>query len=97
MKDLLLETQVARQNLRQFYDSHYAEMSLLLPHPLSPWVFTPIEESIDKVFVPMSKGKEPKNEEFFLVIESLSRYQKNLKKLLGYETEAKLEDVYPFT
>jgi len=62
----------------------------------SPWVFTPIEERLDKIFVQISEGKRPADREFTLVINALMKYQENLKRLLGYETIEKLEEIYPF-
>jgi len=96
LRDLLLETQTANQELRKFYLSKYTEMNLLLPHSLSPWVFSPIEERIGKIFAQISEEKEP-IAEMTLVIKALMKYQKNLKKLIGLETEMKLEAIYPFT
>jgi hypothetical protein len=96
IEDLLLKTQKAEQNLKQFYDTNYSQMNLLLPHPLSPWIFAPIEERLDKILVQISEGKRPAGREFTLVINALMKYQKNLKRLVGYETEKKLESIYPF-
>jgi len=96
LNDLLLETQTAYQEFRKFYLSKYTEMNLLLPHPLSPWVFAPIEERIGKIFGQISEEKEP-IAEMTLVINALMKYQKNLKKLIGFETDMKLETIYPFT
>lgn len=97
IEDWLLKTQKAEQNLKQFYDSNYSQMNLLLPHALSSWVFAPIEEHLNKILVEISEGKKPEDREFTLVVNALMKYQKNLKTILGYEIEAKLEDVYPFT
>jgi hypothetical protein len=96
LKDLLLETQNAEQNLKGFYDSNYSQMNLLFPHPISPWVFAPIEEHLDKILVQISEGKRPADQEFTLVINALMKYQENLKRLLGYETKETLEEIYPF-
>jgi hypothetical protein len=96
LKDLLIEAQNAEQKLKQFYGSNYSQMNFLLPNPISPWVFAPIEERLDKVLVQLSEGKRPADQEFTLVINALMKYQKNLKKLLGYETMEKLEEIYPF-
>jgi hypothetical protein len=30
------------------------------------------------------------------VIDALMKYQENLKKMIGYETEVELEEIYPF-
>jgi hypothetical protein len=95
LKDLLSETQNAEQNLKGFYDSNYSQMNLLFPHPISPWVFAPIEERLHKILVQISEGKRPADQEFTLVIYALMTYQKNLKRLLGYETMEKLEKIYP--
>ncbi len=95
VKDALTKTQRAEQDLKQFYDFNYTQMNLLFPHPISPWVFAPIEERLNSVLTQISEGKESSDREFTLVINALMKYQENLKKLLGYETEAKLEDIYP--
>jgi hypothetical protein len=96
LDDLLMETQNAEKKLKQFYDSNYSQMNLLLPNPISPWVFAPIEERLDKILVQISERKQPADQEFTLVINALMKYQKNLKRLVGYETEKKLESIYPF-
>jgi hypothetical protein len=95
LKDLLLETQKAQQDLKNFYLFYEIRIDLLLPHSLSTWVFAPIDESIDKIIVQISDGKEPN--EMTKVINALMKYQKNMKRLLGYEADKKLENVYPFT
>ena len=95
LKDLLLETQNAEQKLQKFYNLNYSQMNLLFPFPISPWVFTPIEERLDKILVQISEGKRPADREFTLVIDALMKYQENLRRLLGYEME-KLEEIFPF-
>lgn len=96
LKDLLKETQNAKHNLREFYLAIKTEIDLLMPHSLSTWVFAPIEERIDKILIQISEGKEPHRQETTVVINALMRYQKSMKKLIGLETESKLEDIYPF-
>jgi hypothetical protein len=96
-KTLLIETQTAKQNLREFILAKSTEIDLLMPHSLSTWVFAPIEERIDKILVQISEGKEPLPQETTVVINALMKYQKNLKKLIGFETEKELEDIYPFS
>ena len=86
----------AHKKLKEFYLSNYSEIDLLLPHPLSAWVFAPIGEKVDKIMAQISQGKEP-SDEFTQAINALMKYQKNLKKLIGYETKVELEDIYPFT
>jgi len=95
IKDLLIEAQQAFLDLKKFCDANYTELNLILPHSISPWVFAPIEERMNKIFIQVSKGEQPL-EDFTTVINALMLYQKNLKKLLGFETETKLEDIYPF-
>jgi hypothetical protein len=95
LKDLLLETQKAQQDLKEFYLFNEIQIDLLFPHSLSTWVFAPIDESLDKIMTQISEGKEPMNE-MTQVINALMKYQKNMKRLLGYETDKKLENVYPF-
>ena len=97
LEDLSKEVQNAEHKLKQFYDFNYSQLNLLLPEPISPWVFAPIEERLDKILVQVSEEKQRTGKEFTLVINALMKYQKNLKKLIGYETEAKLENIYPFT
>src|SRR5271157_1428977 len=96
VKFCLIKTQKAEENLKQFYVSNYAQLDLLLPQSISPWVFAPIEEHLDDILVRISRGMEPKQGEFALVINALMEYQKNLKRLLGYETMEKLKEIYPF-
>jgi hypothetical protein len=96
MADLLKATQLAVQDLKKFVQDRYTEMSFLIPNELSSWVFAPIFELIDnKILEPMSKGEKPMKE-MTLVVNTLMKYQKNLKRLLGYETMEKLEEIYPF-
>jgi len=97
LKDLLLEVQTAKQNLREFILAKSTEIDLLMPHSLSTWVFAPIEERVDKILVQISEGTEPLPNETTVVINALMKYQKNVKKLIGLETRKKLEDIYPFT
>jgi hypothetical protein len=95
INDLILETQEAMQNLKSFILEKSAEIDLLFPHSLSSWVFAPIDEKIEILLTQVLDGKQPYTE-ITQVINALMKYQKNLKKLLGYETDVKLEDVYPF-
>ncbi|MGA9387658.1 MAG: hypothetical protein WBV70_02400 [Candidatus Bathyarchaeia archaeon] len=96
MGDLLKETQLAVQDLKKFVHDRYTEMSFLIPNELSSWVFAPIFELIDnKILEPVSEGEKP-IEEMTLAVNTLMKYQKNLKRLLGYETMGKLEEIYPF-
>jgi hypothetical protein len=97
VNDLLLKTRKAEYNLKEFYRLNYSQLNLLLPNSISPWVFSPIEERLNKILADISEGKKTTSQEFTLVINALMKYQKNLKKLIGYETEAKLENIYPFT
>jgi glutamine synthetase len=96
LKDLLLETQTAYQEFQKFRLSKCTEIDLLMPHSLSTWVFAPIEERIVRILTQISEGKEPLPQEITVVINALMKYQKNLKKFIGFETEKKLEDIYPF-
>jgi hypothetical protein len=95
LKDLVLETQKAQQDLKKFYVLNEIQIDLIFPHSLNTWVFGPIDESIEKIIVQISDGKEP--DEITKVVNALMKYQKNMKRLLGYEADKKLEDVYPFT
>jgi hypothetical protein len=96
MADLLKATQLAVQDLKKFVQDRYTEMSFLIPNELSPWVFALIFELIDnKILEPVSRGEKP-IKEMILVVNTLMKYQKNLKRLLGYETIEKLEKIYPF-
>jgi hypothetical protein len=97
MEDLLAETLDAHKKLKEFCLFNGIQIDLLLPHPLSTWVFAPIGEKIEEITVEISQEKEPSKEAWFNAIDSLMKYQKNLKKLIGYETEVKLADIYPFT
>ena len=96
LEDLSKELQNAEHKLKQFYDFNYSQLNLLLPKPISPWVFAPIEERLDRILSQLSEGKKPADQEFTLVINALMKYQNNLKRLLGYETREKLEEIYPF-
>jgi hypothetical protein len=96
MKDLLTTTQLAVRDLKNFVEGKYTEIGFLIPNELSAWVFAPIFELIDyKILEPLSKGEKP-IEEMTLAVNMLMKYQKNLKRLLGYETMEKLEQIYPF-
>jgi len=96
MNDLILETQKALQDLKGFILQKGTEIDLLFPHSLSSWVCAPISEKIGAILAQVSNGKEPLKE-LTQGINALMKYQKNLKKLIGYETEQKLEDIYPFS
>lgn len=96
INDLILETQQALQNLISFIREKGTEIDLYFPHSLSSWVFAPISEKIEEILAQVSEGKKPENE-MTQVINALMKYQKNLKKLIGYETKQKLEDIYPFS
>jgi len=96
MEDLLRTTQLAFQDLQTFIHDKYAEMSFLMPNELSPWVFAPISELIDvDILRPISKGEKPIRK-MLLAVNTLMKYQENLRKLLGFETEARIDSVYPF-
>jgi hypothetical protein len=95
LEDMVTETLNAHKKLKEFYLLNYSQIDLLLPHPLSTWIFAPIGEKIDKIIAQILQGKEP-SDEFTQVINALMKYQENLKKLIGYETKVKLEDIYPF-
>jgi len=97
LNDLLAETQTAHQKLKEFISSKYYEMSLLLPHFLSPWIFAPINELVEsKILEPISKGEEPMDE-ITLAINTLMKIQKNLRKLIGFEIDVEMERVYPLS
>ena len=95
MEDLLSESLDAYKKLKEFRSVNGVQIDLMFPHSLSTWVFSPIGEKIDKIILEISQGKEP-SDEFTQVINALMKYQKNLKKLIGYETKVELEDIYPF-
>lgn len=97
LEDLLLEAQTAYQDFQKFHLSKSTEIDLLMPHSLSTWVFAPIEERIAKILDQISNGKQPLPQEITVVINALMKYQKNLKKFIGFETEKKLEGIYPFS
>ena len=94
--NLASEVQEALLDLKAFCLANNTKMDLLFPHPLSSWVFVPISEKIEGILAQISSGKEPFNE-ITEVINALMKYQKDLKRLVGYETEQKLENIYPFT
>ncbi|MBN2260658.1 MAG: hypothetical protein JW702_08935 [Clostridiales bacterium] len=95
MQSLQFEAQQAYLDLKKFVDTNDTELNLLLPHSISTWVFAPIEEKIGKIFREVPKG-EQSLDEFTTVINALMLYQKNLKKLIGFETGVELEEIYPF-
>lgn len=95
MEDLLNESLEAYKRLREFRRANAFQIDLLFPHALSSWVFAPIGEKIDEILTEVSQGKEP-SDEFTQVSNALMKYQKNLKKLIGYETKVEMEDIYPF-
>lgn len=97
IEDLLKETLEAYKKLKEFRVLNGVQIDLLLPYPLSTWVFGFIDEKIDKITIEVSQGKEPSKEVWFHAIDALMKYQKNLKKLIGYETEIELDKIYPFT
>lgn len=95
LEDLLLEARTANQTLREFVHSKYDEMSLLLPSPF-PWVFAPLDELVEwKVIEPLSQGKEP-TDDITLAVNTAMKIQKNLRRLVGFEIDVKMESVYPF-
>jgi hypothetical protein len=95
--DLVNETNKVHEKLQSFCNANSTQIDLLMPHPLSTWVFVPIEEKIYKILYEISQGKEPSEEAWLQAINALMKYQKNLKKLIGYETEVRLDRIYPFT
>lgn len=96
VEDLLENTKTVFQELKDFIQLKYTEMSFLFPHQLSPWVFMTIHEHIENnVILPISNGQKPMND-MTLAVNVLMKYQKNLRNLLGYETKVKLEHIYPF-
>lgn len=96
IEGLLTETLDAQGKLKEFLLSNGIQIDLLFTHPLSTWVFAPIEEKIDKIAVEVSQGREPSKEVWVKAINALMTYQKNLKRLIGYETKVELEQIYPF-
>jgi hypothetical protein len=95
VKDMLITIPKVQSNLREFYSSKEKYIDIFLPSMLSPWVLYPIEKTINTIIVQIRMGKEP-IAEVTQVINALMKYQENLKKLIGYETEVELEDIYPF-
>jgi hypothetical protein len=66
-----------------------------LPNSLSAGVFTHIGRTVREILADFSEGKKP-YDETLLVVDALMKYQENLKKLIGFETEVELEDIIPF-
>jgi hypothetical protein len=95
MNDMFLRVQKAQNDLDKFYSSKETLMDILLPPSLETWVFTPLEEKINAIVVQVRMKKHPISE-MTQVINALMKYQKNIKRLLGYETDKKLENIYPF-
>jgi hypothetical protein len=95
VEDSLIETRAAHKKLMDFLLVKGAQIDLLFPKPLSSWVFIPIDVRIDRILTQVSQGENSPSE-LIKVINSLLMYQKNLKRLIGYETKAKFEDIYLF-
>jgi len=95
INDLLTETRNANQALRSFIKSKYDEMSFLLPGPF-PWIFAPLDELVQyRIIESISQGKEP-TDDITVAINSLMKIQKDLRRIVGFEIDVKMESVYPF-
>ncbi len=80
--------------LYDFVGSKYDEISFLFPSPF-PWIFTPIYEFINnRIVEPISKGEKP-IKDITIAVNKLMAIQENLRRLLGFEVEVKMEKVYP--
>jgi uncharacterized protein YneF (UPF0154 family) len=95
-KEMLLRVQKAQKNLSEFYSSNETLIDILLPYSLETWVFHPLEMKINAIVVQV-RIKEKPISEITQVINALMKYQGNMKRLLGFETDKKFENVYPFT
>jgi hypothetical protein len=94
LQEWLSATKKANDDLFQFSIHSANQIDILLPNQLSSWVFIPIKNRVDKIMDDLSKEKKPLDE-MKEVIDGLMQYQENLKKLLGFETEVNLEDIFP--
>ena len=96
LKDLVLETQTANKALKDFVNSKYDEMSLLLPSPF-PWVFAPLDELVEwKIIKPILQGGKP-SDDMTIAVNTAMKIQKNLRRLVGFETDVEIESIYPFS
>lgn len=82
------------KSLKVFFLLNYSQIGLLFPFPISTWVFVQIESTIEKIFSEISQGRSP-SKEFREAINALMTYKENLKKLIGYETDVELKEIYP--
>jgi len=95
LDDLLHEVQTANQIFQEFVRSKYDEMSLILPSPF-PWIFAPLDELVRyKIIEPILQGNKPVDD-MTVAINSLMKIQKDLRRIVGFEIDVKLESVYPF-
>jgi hypothetical protein len=85
---------LAYTTLKMFTSKRYDDMSLLLPSPF-PWIFAPLEELLENVFLELEDGNYPRND-VNKAVTTIMTMQDDLKKLLGYPTDFKMETKYPF-
>ena len=91
------EIQFAKQTytvLKQFIHDKYDDMSLLLPSPF-PWIFAPLEELLENIFLELEDGNYPRND-VNRAVTTMMAMQDDLKKLLGYPADLKMKTKYPF-
>ncbi len=82
------------EKYKTFKNATYDEMSFLLPSPF-PWIFAPLDENLDYILSELKSGRYPKDK-LGETVNILMTMQEDLKKLIGYQTDIKLETKYPF-
>jgi len=82
------------EKYKKFKNDNYDEMSFLLPSPF-PWIFAPLDENLDYVLSELNSGIYPDNK-LSETVKALMSMQEDLKKLIGYQIDIKLDTKYPF-
>jgi len=88
------KTKQASSNFAEFVTDNYEELSLYLPAPY-PWRFGQLEDLLKTIFQELDNGNYQR-EEIHKAMRATLTMQNDLKKLLGFTTDVKMESKHPF-
>lgn len=92
--DLILDLDEARDALFSFQQENYKDLALYLPAPF-PWVFFPFDELLSDIINQTKEGEKPK-EDLKKAWNTTNSMQNDLKNIIGFKVDIKLETKHPF-